>query len=45
MIAQVQQQTVDEALQYAAEMNALARTTEDCKKGISSFLTREKLVW
>jgi len=45
MIAQVQQQTVDEALQYAAEMNALARNTEDCKKGISSFLTREKLVW
>ncbi len=45
MIAEVQQKTVEDALKYAAEMNAYARTTADCKKGIASFLTREKLVW
>ena len=45
MIAEVQQKSIEDALQYAAEMNALARTTADCKKGIASFLTREKLVW
>jgi len=45
MIAEVQQRTVEDALKYAAEMNAYARTTVDCKKGIASFLTREKLVW
>jgi methylglutaconyl-CoA hydratase len=33
------------ALGYAAEMNATARGTDDCKKGISSFLNKEKLVW
>jgi methylglutaconyl-CoA hydratase len=45
MIAEVQQKSIEDALQYAAEMNAFARTTADCKKGIASFLTREKLVW
>jgi methylglutaconyl-CoA hydratase len=45
MIAEVQQKTIEDALKYAAEMNAHARTTADCKKGIASFLTREKLVW
>ena len=45
MIAEVQQLKVEDALNYAAEMNAFARTTTDCKKGIASFLTREKLVW
>lgn len=45
MIANVQSKSLDEALQYAAEMNAQARGTVDCKRGISAFLNKEKLIW
>jgi methylglutaconyl-CoA hydratase len=45
MIANVQHLSVDEGLNYAAEMNAKARATDDCKKGIQSFLNKEKLSW
>jgi methylglutaconyl-CoA hydratase len=45
MIANVQSKSLDEALQYAAEMNAQARGTDDCKRGISAFLNKEKLIW
>ena len=34
-----------EALHYAAEMNAHARATVDCKKGIDAFLNKEKITW
>jgi methylglutaconyl-CoA hydratase len=33
------------ALEYAAEMNARARGSEDCKKGISAFLNKQKPQW
>ena len=45
MIAQVQSMKLDEALSFASEMNAKARATEDCKKGIDSFLKKEKINW
>ncbi|MBX7204053.1 MAG: enoyl-CoA hydratase/isomerase family protein [Bacteroidia bacterium] len=45
MIAGVQDSTLDEALMYAAKMNAAARATDDCKKGIAAFLNKEKLTW
>jgi len=45
MIAQVQSMSLDEALSFAAEMNAKARASEDCKKGVSAFLKKEKIVW
>lgn len=45
MIANVQEMSLKEGLSYAAEMNANARNSEDCKKGIASFLTKEKLSW
>ena len=45
MIAAVQSMTLEEGLNYAAEMNAKARGTSDCKKGISSFLNKEKPTW
>lgn len=35
----------DEALKFAAEMNAIARSSEDCKRGIDAFLNKEKLTW
>lgn len=34
-----------DALDYAASLNALARKTEDFKKGMESFLKKEKLQW
>ena len=34
-----------EALNYAAEMNAHARATTDCRKGIDAFLNKEKITW
>jgi len=45
MIGQVQNLDLEEALDYAAAMNAKARSTEDCKKGIASFLNKEKITW
>ena len=45
MIAHVQSLPLNEALNYAAEINAHARSTEDCKRGIAAFLNKEKLMW
>ncbi len=45
MIAKVQSEPLIDALNYAAEMNARARNTADCKRGIAAFLNKEKLKW
>lgn len=45
MVAQVQSMNSEEAFTFASEMNAKARTTDDCKRGIASFLNKEKIVW
>lgn len=45
LIADVQSLGLHEALTYAAEMNAKARNTDDCKRGIAAFLNKEKLTW
>lgn len=45
MIADVQDMKIKDALEFAAKMNAEARATEDCKKGIQAFLNKEKLIW
>lgn len=45
MIGKVQTMSLNDALHYAAQQNALARTTDDCKRGINAFLNKEKLVW
>jgi methylglutaconyl-CoA hydratase len=45
MIADVQNMSLTEGLDYAAEMNAKARASEDCQKGIAAFLNKEKVVW
>lgn len=45
MIAAVQSLPLNDALTYAAEMNAKARGTSDCKKGIAAFLNKEKITW
>lgn len=45
MLAHVPQLTLEEAIDYAAKMNAQTRASEDCKKGINAFLNKEKLSW
>jgi methylglutaconyl-CoA hydratase len=45
MIAEVQSLPLEEALNYAARMNANARGTDDCKKGIAGFLNKQAPEW
>jgi methylglutaconyl-CoA hydratase len=45
MIADVPTMPVAEALSFAARMNAHARNSEECRRGIAAFLNKEKLVW
>lgn len=45
MIANIQSMNYSDAFNFAAEMNAKARASNDCKKGIASFLNKEKLNW
>lgn len=35
----------EDALEFAAQQNALARKTDDCARGIDHFLRKEKLEW
>lgn len=37
--------TLEQQLQMAAQANAEARATADCKAGIAAFLNKEKIVW
>lgn len=45
LIADVQSLSLHDALDIAASMNAQSRATEDCKKGIASFLNKLELRW
>ena len=45
MISEVQNLPLAVALEHAATMNAEARATDDCKKGIAAFLNKEKISW
>lgn len=45
LIAKVQSLPIEEALTFASEMNAKARGSEDCKRGIMAFLRKERIVW
>ncbi len=45
LIGQVQSMTIEEALTFASKMNATARESDDCKKGIDAFLSKKKISW
>jgi methylglutaconyl-CoA hydratase len=45
MIDQVQSMSLTDALAYAANMNAEARGSDDCKKGIDAFLNKREINW
>mgnify|MGYP000161384811 CR=1 FL=1 len=45
MITDLQNLSLQDALTYAAKMNAHARATYECRRGIGAFLNKEKLDW
>lgn len=45
LLASVQSLAMEDALALAAETNARARDTADCRRGISAFLNKEKINW
>lgn len=45
MVANVQNLSLQDGLNLAAQQNAKARATDDCKKGIAAFLNKEAVNW
>jgi methylglutaconyl-CoA hydratase len=45
LLATVNDQPLAETLEQAAQLNAKARASDDCKKGIEAFLKKEKINW
>ncbi|MBM4168257.1 MAG: enoyl-CoA hydratase/isomerase family protein [Ignavibacteria bacterium] len=45
LIARIHGMSTSDALDYAANLNALTRMTDDCKKGIEAFLKKESIKW
>ena len=45
MMSESQSLSLDDNMNYAAQINAFSRTTEDCKKGVAAFLNKQKLEW
>jgi len=45
MITKLYTMSLQESLSFAADMNARVRESEDFKRGIASFLKKEKLEW
>lgn len=45
LLSDIKGKTLNEQLNMAAEANAKARSSNDCKKGINAFLNKEKLSW
>jgi methylglutaconyl-CoA hydratase len=45
LLAQVPGMGLSEALDYAVQMNAFARSTEDCRAGVEAFLNDEAPPW
>jgi methylglutaconyl-CoA hydratase len=45
MLSKLNGLNVADALEFAANMNAAARMTSDCKAGIAAFLNKEKIHW
>jgi methylglutaconyl-CoA hydratase len=45
LLSKVSSMTMEDSLIYAAKLNAEARLTEDCKKGIAAFLDKKQPKW
>jgi methylglutaconyl-CoA hydratase len=45
LLSRIHGMSTNDALSYAANLNALTRMTDDCKKGIEGFLKKERIKW
>lgn len=45
LLANIQTLNLPDGLVYAAQMNARARESEDCKKGIAAFVNKQEIKW
>jgi len=45
LLGRIHGMSTPDALDYAANLNALTRMTDDCKKGIDAFLNKEEQKW
>ena len=45
LISEIQDQSLEQSLNYAAKLNAKARDSNDCKKGINAFLNKKTISW
>jgi len=45
LLSRMHGMSVTDALSYAANLNALTRMTDDCKRGIDAFLRKEPMKW
>jgi methylglutaconyl-CoA hydratase len=45
MITKLHSMSLQESLSFAADMNALARESDDFKRGIAAFINKEKIEW
>jgi methylglutaconyl-CoA hydratase len=45
LFSRIHGMSTTDALSYAANLNALARMTDDCRKGIEAFLKKETMNW
>ena len=45
LIREVSEKSVSDSIDYAVRLNAEARMTDDCQRGIAAFLNKEKIVW
>jgi methylglutaconyl-CoA hydratase len=45
MLARIPEMPLEDSLRYAAQMNAEARGSNDCRRGIAAFLNKEKITW
>jgi methylglutaconyl-CoA hydratase len=45
VLSKIHGMTVAEAVEFGANMNAAARMTEDCKRGVDAFLAKQKPDW
>ncbi|MFD1469418.1 enoyl-CoA hydratase/isomerase family protein [Hymenobacter caeli] len=45
MLAALPEMALEEALRFAAQRNAELRGSDDCRRGIGAFLSKEKISW
>jgi methylglutaconyl-CoA hydratase len=45
IVSEITAKPLPEAMDYAAEANAKARSTEDCRWGIAAFLDKKEITW